>query len=147
MKVREGFKYVVETKEHYPFPKWFPIQLRFPYEDARIKISRKGITLKSGFAWNGANAFPDHDWVMVPSAIHDGLLWWRHYHWEGRDRDETTDRELKRAIDQWFTDLCKARVPKWRKMTPTFMFFGVNVLSKMAPGPDQAEAHRIKTYE
>ena len=146
MKVREGFKYVVETDCAFPLPEWFPLQYRVAYEDARIKMTKKRFTLKAGFAWNGANAYPDHDWVMVPSALHDGLLWWRHYYWGGREYDEVQDREMKRVIDQWFADECKSRVPRWRRFTPTFMFFGVNVLSKVAPGADQAEAHAVKEY-
>lgn len=149
MKIREGFKYVVDEEARFLLPKWFPYQLRSHYEDTRIKVDSESLTLKQGFAWNGANAFPDHDWVIVPSAIHDAMLWWRHYYWVDKPQDnfeELRDREMKRAIDRWFADECKARIPRWRKFTPTFMFFGVNVLSKIAPGKNQAEAHEVKEY-
>lgn len=148
MKVRTGFKYVVDESEYFEFPDWFPLQYRFPYDDARINVSRRGLTLKQGFAWNGANAYPDYDWIMVPSAIHDAMLWWRHYHWKDHlIVDLIVDREMKRAIDRWFADLAKERMPNWRRwLTPTGLFFGVNVLSKLAPGPDQAEAHKVVEY-
>lgn len=147
MKVREGFKYVLEEAHTFNLPDWFPLQLRIKYEDARIMMTGRQFVLKQGFAWNGANAFPDYDWIIVPSALHDGLLWWRHYYWQDNDEfDAVTDREMKRAIDQWFSDECKSRVSGWRKLTPTFLFFGVNVLSKLSPGPDQAQAHAVKEY-
>ena len=149
MKVRCGFKYVVDEDTRFPLPAWFPLQYRSAYEDARIKVDNKYLTLKAGFAWNGANAFPDHDWVIVPSAIHDAMLWWRHYYWPDKSEDEfeeLRDREMKRAVDRWFADMCKARIPRWRRFTPFFMFFGVNVLSKMAPGADQAEAHAVQEF-
>lgn len=146
MRVREGFKYVLEEAYTFNLPDWFPLQYRVPYEDPRIEMTKRQFILRQGFAWNGANSYPDYNWIVVPSALHDGLLWWRHYYWEGREFDETQDREMKRVIDQWFADECKSRAPKWRKFTPTFLFFGVNVLSKLSPGPDQAEAHRVKEY-
>jgi hypothetical protein len=147
MQVREGFKYVNNERIFFAFPKWFPVQLRMPYEDVRIKVSRKGLTLKKGFAWNGADSFPDYDWIVVPSAVHDAMLWWRHYYWLEKEFDADTDREMKRAIDQWFADLCRSRVPAWRRWTPMFLFFGVNVLSKLPLGKTQVEKHSVKVYE
>jgi len=149
MKIREGFKYVNDERIFFPFPKWFPVQYRFPYEDARIKVSRKGLTLKKAFAWNGANSYPDYDWIIVPSAVHDAMLWWRYYYWyqkDGSEFDAEVDREMKRSVDQWFSDMCRDRVPSWRHWTPTFLFFGVNVLSKVSPGQSQAERHKVVEY-
>ena len=75
------------------------------------------------------------------------MLWWRHYYWLEKDFDTDTDREMKRAIDQWFADLCRSRVPAWRRWTPMFLFFGVNVLSKLPLGKTQVEKHSVKVYE
>jgi hypothetical protein len=149
MKIREGFKYVLDEEAQFKLPEWFPRQYRTLYEDVRIKVDSENLTLKQGFAWNGANAFPDHDWIIVPSAIHDAMLWWRHYYWADKPKEEfegLRDREMKRCIDRWFADECKSRIPSWRRFTPSFLFFGVNVLSKLSLGPDQAEAHKIKEY-
>ena len=146
MKVREGFKYVIDEDVTFPIPEWFPCKFNLLYEDARIKVTSEGLTLKQGFAWNGANAFPDRDWIMVPSAIHDAMLWWRHYYWMENEHEGLKDRELKKCIDKWFAEECRSRVPVWRRLTPDFLFFGVNVLSRLSPGPDQAERHRVKEY-
>lgn len=146
MKVREGFKYVVDEDETYPIPDWFPPGYRFNHEDDRIKLDQTSLTIKRGFAYNGANAFPDYDWIVVPSAIHDAMLWVRHYHVEDAF-DENFDIGLKSSIDRWFTEESKKRMPKWRRWaTPTGLYFAVNVLSKLSTGPDQAEAHKVREY-
>lgn len=32
------------------------------------------LLLHRHYAWNGADCFPDFDWIKIPSAIHDALL-------------------------------------------------------------------------
>ena len=159
MKVREGMKYLLDEDETYNVPSWFPIQFRYDSCGTDyVDFSQEFLKVKRGFAWNGANGFPDFKWVMVPSKIHDAMLWVLHYNshkfnygtneWD-RDydlMDPTTYREMKRAIDQWFADECKARLPRWARVTPFIMFIAVNRASKFVPGKDQAEAHEVVEY-
>ncbi len=154
MKVRAGFEYVLDEDFTIPVPSWFPVQFMGAldvFSDDRVRLWDNELSLKRGFAWNGANGFPDYNWIMIPSGVHDALLWLRHRlllsEPEMTIADRIMDREVKRAIDRWFTDLAMERMPMWRRwLTPTGLFFGVNVLSKLSPGPDQAEQHRIRIY-
>jgi hypothetical protein len=44
------------------------------YEGDWFSFKKDGtLTLKKGYAWNGANCFPDIDSIMEPSAVHDAL--------------------------------------------------------------------------
>lgn len=39
-----------------------------------VKLVGRQLTLAEGYAWNGANWFPDVRWVMRASLVHDALL-------------------------------------------------------------------------
>jgi len=143
MKVREYSKaYEVEEEEFFPWPEWFPELQRHEWENRKLRLNTEGLTLKIGFLHNGANGFPDYDWIVVPSGVHDALLWIRSY----LKLATLDDKEFKYFIDKWFVELAAERMPTWRRLTPTTLFFGVNKLSKWVPGKDQVEAHAIKEY-
>ena len=182
MKYRSGYKYWLAEDETYEIPSWFPRQFRYDsMNDDFVHFTLKNLTIYKGFGWNGANSFPDFDWIMVPSKIHDAMLWVLFFNshtyvdmparfaeaakdpgavvfipkeagtdhtFKGWVRDhemmsEDDYREMKHAIDRWFADECRARLPSWAKRTPGLMYLAVNRASKWVPGPDQAREHRI----
>lgn len=153
MKIRKGLKYLVAEDETYPLPEWFPLQFRVDkYKSDYVELTETHLTLKRGFAWNGANACPDFKWIMVPSSIHDAMLWVLFYNshvevepgvWF-RDQgmmSEDSYREMKHAVDQWFADECRKRTRF--AVTPAIMYIATNRASKILPGKDQAEAHKV----
>lgn len=71
MKYRKLYDYKYQLMEDYshktPLVGW-------ECETAWFRLAKDGvITLKKGYAWNGANAFPDLDSIIAPSAVHDAL--------------------------------------------------------------------------
>ena len=145
MKVREFDKgYQVEEDAFFPYPGWFPAYHRYKFSNEQYTLNHRGLTIHKGFVWNGANAYPDYDWIIVPSGVHDALLWIRHYQPPETDFE---NESFKKAIDKWFVELARQRMPRWRRfLTPHGLFIGVNYLSRLPTGPDQAEAHRVREY-
>ena len=148
MNIRSGFKYQAASQEIFDIPKWWPHAYRYVFENDWIRLTEDNLTIRVGYAWNGANGYPDYDWIKIPSAVHDGMLQARHYLLEQGDIDPEDDPEFKRLIDRWFTELSQQRMPKWRRgWTKVELFVGVNWLSRIAPGPDQEEAHAAIWYD
>ena len=42
-------------------------------ETTYVNVARNVLTLREGYEWNGADFFPDLDWMLAPSAVHDAL--------------------------------------------------------------------------
>lgn len=74
MKYSKGWKYRVE--EEAVFTLLTPLTLRISYDAGHWAIDAvaRTLTLRVGYAWNGADFFPDFNWIKTPSAGHDALL-------------------------------------------------------------------------
>jgi hypothetical protein len=63
-----------------------------------ILTSDNWLLIMDGYSWNGANCFPDFDWIKTPSLIHDALL---ELVAEGilpESLNDQIDREIEEAI-------------------------------------------------
>ena len=70
MKYKSGYKYQLTEDEVFKAP-FYP---KIPIDTDYISLTSSGImTLKRGFAWNGANFVIDRKSNMVASAFHDAL--------------------------------------------------------------------------
>lgn len=56
------------------------------------------LLIKDRYAWNGANSFPDFEWIMTPSCIHDALHEAIDIGAIGTEDNDTIDKELDIAI-------------------------------------------------
>ena len=150
---REGYKGLMVKSDGptdywtMPFPAWFrhPMDFQTAFQDRHVLVTPEVIQIEPEFVWNFANAFPDFDWVKVPSMVHDALLAYRHWLIISNQLTEGSpeDRDLKADIDTVFMLLCKERLPKWTRFTPRVMFIAVNKLSRLSKG-SQAEDHKIR---
>jgi len=145
MKVQSGYRYRVYEPVEYDLPAWWPLEYRFMWSSDWLQLREDTLRLKRGYCWNGADNFPDYDWIIVPSAVHDGFLQvLQDYVDRGYDQDFVD--EYKALIDRWFSELAQDRAPLWRKwFTKAQLFIGVNKMSKLVPG-SQAKDHRIREY-
>lgn len=74
MIITKGWKYRVEAPAL--FKLLTPLTLRASWESPWMAVNKESrlLLLKPGYAYNGADCFPDFDWVMTAAAGHDGLL-------------------------------------------------------------------------
>ncbi len=71
MKFRRIYNYKYQLIEDYSCSTGI---IGWEYENDWVKLTREGLlTLKKGYAWNGANCFPDLESIIKPSAVHDAL--------------------------------------------------------------------------
>jgi hypothetical protein len=156
MWIRPGYKYQHDDNmnhtdyfgRYFQLPEWWPASYMFEVDLDYVHWSRDDLLLRKAFCWNGANAYPDYEWIIIPSAIHDGMLQCLEYLRRQGVLSSRKLEQLKEYIDRWFAEEAKRRMPWYRKSwNATLLFFGVNELSKIAPGPNQAEAHRAEWYD
>lgn len=144
MKVRSGYKHQLCEAEEYRLPRWWPEYYKHDWSNDWVQLSQDVLRLKKGYCWNGANNYPDYDWIVVPSGVHDAMLQVFEYFRLTLSKDDQD--ELKYLIDRWFAELAQERAPKWRQwQIKAELFIGVNWLSRLLPG-SQAEDHRIREY-
>lgn len=74
IRFKRGYKYQLD--EIYVRALQEPIVILYDYSCMFFSIERENriLTLQRGYAWNGADCFPDFDWIMEGSAVHDCLL-------------------------------------------------------------------------
>ena len=77
-----GILYEILTKEDTPFRYRLlhdykvptPIKLRKTIELEFVALKTTGtLHIKKGFLWDGATCFPDFDWIIRASLVHDAL--------------------------------------------------------------------------
>ena len=150
---REGYKALLVRSDskhepwELPFPDWFRFPFKFygVYQERHVFVNKYVLKIDPDFVWNFANAFPDFNWIRVPSMAHDALLAFRQWMIDQAVLTENSpeDKALKSDIDLVFMLLCKERLPGWARLTPKMLFLGVNKLSKLSRG-SQADDHKIK---
>lgn len=90
----------------------------FTYESDWLALAEDGtVTLKKGYAWNGANCFPDVDTIVEPSAVHDALY--------QLGRLGVLPYECKVHADMLLYEMCVER--GMRDWLANWVFAGVNV--------------------
>ena len=79
--------------------------IRFPFEqrDGWYKVFQDDngdwwLYLKPGFQWNGADMFPDYEYMLYPSAVHDVCLWLIDWAVIPEAMNNTVDKELADCI-------------------------------------------------
>lgn len=98
-----GWKYQVERTVKWQLLNNFTI-LR-AHETRYYKVSMSGLlTIKASCCYNGADCFPDTEWMRLPSLIHDVLLWLIAAGAIPESENDLVDREL--------ADLVKFQEPK-----------------------------------
>lgn len=95
-----------------------------------IRLTPDGeMTLKKGYAWDGATSFPDIKSIMTGSAIHDAFYQLM--------RMGLIPRTFRRLIDQNFVEICAKR--GMMEITQAVVFNGVRAFAS-----DAASAQNLK---
>lgn len=73
IRFKAGYRY--QNAQRYERQLKTPIKINHAYKCPYFEITIKGyLTIHVGYAWNGADCFPDFDWIMEGSMVHDVLL-------------------------------------------------------------------------
>lgn len=88
MKYKSGYKYQLEETITFLVPIYSPSTIELDY----LQLEPNGtLTIKKGYAWNGADVVIDSKNVIVPSLVHDALYQLMrnkklpHYYWKVAD--------------------------------------------------------------
>ena len=96
-----------------------------------IQLSLDGVmVVKRGYAWDGATFFPDFDWIIRGSMVHDALLQLM------REGLLPQDKEIKRLVDLELKKCCIEDGSG--KFMAQIVFFGVQNLGKWGGSPEYA---------
>lgn len=79
------------------------------YEVLQDDFDRWWLHLVVGFMWNGADWFPDYEFMMFPSAIHDPCLWLIDHGIIPETYNNLVDKELEDCILK-----SKTHMPWWK---------------------------------
>ena len=69
------WKYRLRVQYGYVLPTCFEgAYAEFPAEgDPYLRLVNQCVMMRKGYAWNGANYFPDFEWVLRATLVHDSL--------------------------------------------------------------------------
>ena len=76
-----------------------------------VAVANRRMDLPAGYAWNGANWFPEPTWIRYPSLVHDAqcqLLNDGHVYCSGQPITSKDHRRLRKCADQEFRDILRA---------------------------------------
>jgi len=95
------------------------------------------LLVEDRYAWNGANRFPDFDWIMAQSCIHDALHEAIDIGVIGTEDNDTIDRELDLAIQG---------NPATRASKKALLAFRGWYVRKATNTADQKQGEGVKIY-